>query len=107
MFLSIVIGVLLALVVVKLVHNVLWLIPLGANDPDDPQPLRNVSLMPFEPVPLLLASVLGLFHFERWTHAVLLFVIGMVIIVASYPLGLVLGRLLLTWRRMRKRARDR
>ncbi|MBN8611054.1 MAG: hypothetical protein J0L92_10745 [Deltaproteobacteria bacterium] len=97
--LSILIVVLLALVAVKLLLNLGMMIELGSYDPDGPDPPRGYSLMPVEPVPLLLASVLGLFRFDWWAEAVVLFVVGMVVIVASYPLGLVLGRLRYLWRR--------
>lgn len=98
-FLSILIAFLLALVGVKLLLNVGMMIEAGSYDPEGLDPPRGYSLMPVEPVPLLLASVLGLVRFDWWADAVVLFVVGMVVIVASYPLGLVLGRLVYLWRR--------
>ncbi len=98
-------AVMLAIVGLKLILNAGMMFEAGSYDPDDPShgPEKGYALMPFEPVPLLVAAVLAGFAYESVIVAALMLGLGMVCIIGSYPLGLAAGAVLRRWRRWRRR----
>jgi hypothetical protein len=61
---------------------------------------EGVSLMPFEPILLVIATVLIWWHDEAPRRALTILVVGLVTIIASYFLGIYIGK---AWKRVDER----